>query len=185
MRKERLMLYLPLLGLIILVLVLYSPEISGAFIPTLSDLTFEAKTTLILTFTLAVYASIEGYSMFVRATLESMRVKVEDARHELEKAYGPLYTLLNKSSLSGETSFWLDFDERKKLDEIMATYPFMFPQEINDMWRDKVRTIGSKIDTDTIRQTSLDIMGVYVEFRTLINEEYARKVKNYRELIES
>ena len=154
MRKERLMLFLPLLGLIILILVLYSPEISGTSIPVLSDLTFEAKTTLILTFTLAVFASIEGYSTFIRATLESKRFRVEDAKHELEKAYGPLYTLLNKSSLSGETSFWLDFDERKKLDEIMATYPFMFPQKINDMWRDKVRTIGSKIDTDTLKPTS-------------------------------
>jgi hypothetical protein len=173
MRKERLMLFLPLLGLIILILVLYLPEISGTSVPVLSDISFEQKTTLILTFTLTVFASIEGYSTFMRATLESKR-------------YGPLYTLLNKASLSGETTFWLDFDERKKLDEIMATYPFMFPQKINDMWRDKVRTIGSKIDTSTLKPTGYIIdMGVYVEFRNLINEEYARKVKNYRELIES
>jgi hypothetical protein len=170
-----------------LILVLYSPELLSTDIPVLSDINFEQKTTLTLTFTIAVFAAIEGYSMFVRASLETKRFKLEDAKNELEKAYGPLYALLNKSSASNasENAFWLDFDERKKLDEIMATYPFMFPPQINDMWRDKIRTLGSTLETDNLKPTGYGInLGVYVEFRNLINEEYARKVKNYHDILE-
>jgi hypothetical protein len=175
-------LVLPFLFLAVLTVVLYAPQIQ-----VLSGLSFGEKANLLLTFAIAFFAAIEGYSTFRRASMESMRHVIEDARNELEKAYGPLYTLLNnRGASSGEQKdFWLTFEERKKLDEIMATYPFMFPSEINDLWQEKIRNLGSLIDASDFKSGGRNVsLGVYLEFRNLINEEYENRVKHYRELLE-
>jgi hypothetical protein len=182
---QRVAIYLPLLGLIVLFLVLYSPQILARNIPVLSPMGFTDKITVLLTFALASFAAIEGYSTFMRTSLEAKWHKIEDARNELEKAYGPLYTLLNKiTSLSDEKKgFWLEFDERKKLDEIIATYPFMFPSQINELWQQKIRKLDSllgKSDIESMDEINLD---VYVELRNLVNAEYTRKVNEYNELL--
>lgn len=180
-QKESLILYLPVAGLVLLVLLLYLP-----LIPVLFGLPFMDKTTMLLTFAIAVFAAIEGYSTFSRTSMELKREKIEDARNELEKAYGPIYTLLNKVRGASQTkdSFWLDFDERKRLDEIMATYPFMFPPEINALWQDRIRNLGSLLQTTNLKSSDFEgSLGVYLELRNLINEEYARRVKSYRDLL--
>ncbi len=191
-RKEQLIIFLPTLGLLVLIIVLYSPQIGGLFdpsftIPGLSELKIAEKTDMMLTFTIAVFAAIEGYSMFKRAFLEDKRFKVDDASSEIEKAYGPLYTLLNKvaPSESGKNSFWLEFEERKKIDEIMATYPFMFPQKINEFWQQKIRKPQSLVQTSNLDLAGLGIdLGAYLEFRKMVNAEYDLRVEKYRELIE-
>ena len=134
MQKETWIIYLPIFGLIVLVLVLYFPQMTGysGHISVLSDLTFMDKTTLLLTFALAAFAAVEGFSTFKRASTEAKRHQIEDARNELEKAYGPLYTLLNKTTKAEDSAFWLDFEERRRINEIIATYPFMFPLQIID-----------------------------------------------------
>ena len=111
------------------------------FLPAFSGLTFMDKTSLLLTFSIAVFAAIEGYATFKRAEMELNRHRISDARNELEKAYGPLYTLLNKTKPSSteEDAFWLDYEEREKVDAIFATYPFMFSAEINSLWQEKIR----------------------------------------------
>jgi hypothetical protein len=180
MKKEHLILFLPLSGLIVLMLILY-------FLPVLSDLTFMDKTNLLLTFSISVFAAIEGYSTFKRWSMEEKNQKLADARNELEKAYGPLYTLLNKTdSVNKETnSFWLSFDERKKVDDIVASYPFMFTTQINKLWQDKIRKLGSSIETSSMSLNGSSInLGVYVDLKDMINEEYSRKVKLYHELLE-
>ena len=180
MNNERLILFFPLLGLILLMLVLY-------FFPAFSGLTFMDKTSLLLTFSIAVFAAIEGYATFKRAEMELNRHRISDARNELEKAYGPLYTLLNKTKPSSteEDAFWLDYEEREKVDEIFATYPFMFSAAINTLWQEKIRNYKTIIQKHDREPKGYDIdLRVYVELRNLINEEYARKVKNYRERLE-
>lgn len=187
MRREKLMIYLPLSGLVVLILILYSPELTGARIPVLSDLNFDEKTSITLTFSIAVFAAIEGYATFKRAILEENRYLVADARNELEKAYGPLYTLLNKMVPNGrdKSSFWLEFEERRKIDEIMATYPFMFPPQIYSLWQEKIRNLQSQLQSSGLGSVGVGIdLGVYVELKKLINEEYERRVKKYYELIE-
>jgi hypothetical protein len=61
LEKEKWLLSLPLLGLFVLVLVLYLPQLTGysGHISVLSDLTFMDKTTILLTFALAAFAAIE------------------------------------------------------------------------------------------------------------------------------
>lgn len=181
------MIYLPLSGLIAFIIVLYFPELTSTHIPVLSDLDFDKKTNLTLTFSIAIFAAIEGYAMFKRAKMEEDRHLISDARNELEKAYGPLYTLLNKviPPSGGKDSFWLEFEERRKIDEIMATYPFMFPSEIYSLWQEKIRNPELLIHASDTKLTDIGInLGVYVEFRNLVNTEYTRRVKKYQELIQ-
>ena len=187
MQKEKWLLSLPFIGLIVLVIVLYIPQLTGySGILALSGLTFMDKTTILLTFALAVFAAIEGFSTFKRASTEDKRHLAEDARNELEKAYGPLYMLLNKSSKDDSTLLWLDFDERKKIDEIIATYPFMFPSQITEMWQQKIRNLASTLQSSGIKSSKYELkLDVYKELRNMINEEYTSRVKNYRELLES
>jgi hypothetical protein len=187
-KERRWLVYLPACFLVILFLVLYSQQLFAIHIPGLSDLDFNQKTTTLLTFALASFGAVEGYSTFMRASLEKRRHQIEDARNELEKAYGPLYALLNKAAASDDekTAFWLEFDERKRLNEIMATYPFMFPSKINSLWQEKIRNLGTVIETSSLMPTGYKInLNVYVEFRNMINEEYTLRVKNYHKLVEA
>ena len=187
MRREQLMIYLPLLGLIAFILLLYSPELTSSHIAVLSNIDFEQKTSLTLTFSIAIFAAIEGYATFKRAKMEENRHLIGDARNELEKAYGPLYTILNKTTKNGQgkDNFWLEFEERKKIDEIMATYPFMFSPEVYSFWQEKIRNLQLSIGTTDFQFQNGQIdLGVYVELKKLINEEYDVRVKKYHELIE-
>lgn len=188
MSREKLMIYLPLAGLIVFVIILYFPELTSIRVPILSDLDFDKKTNLTLTFSIAIFAAIEGYAMFKRAKMEENRHLINDARNELEKAYGPLYTLLNKCIATGDNKnrFWLEFEERRKIDEIMATYPFMFPSEIYSIWQEKIRNIESQIHASNTKYSNIGIdLEVYMELRNLLNTEYSRRVKKYQELIKS
>jgi hypothetical protein len=187
LQKEQYVLIFPLLLLGILIFILNIPQILQIEVPGLSNLSFAEKTNLILTVAIAFFAAIEGHSTFRRASMESKRHAIEDARNELEKAYGPLYTLLNnRSNLSNDDRlFWLEFEDRKKLDDIMATYPFMFPSRINELWQKKIRNVGSLIEASDFNSKSHQVtLGVYLELRSLINEEYERKVKQYHHLLE-
>ncbi|MGA2524333.1 MAG: hypothetical protein ABSF65_09325 [Candidatus Bathyarchaeia archaeon] len=187
MQKETWLLSLPFLGLIVLVVILYIPQLTGysGHISVLSDLTFMDKTTILLTFALAVFAAIEGFSTFKRASTEAKRHQIEDARNELEKAYGPLYMVLNKTSNSENTGFWLDFEERKKIDETIATYPFMFPQQITELWQQKIRKLKSTLDHSNLKSAKYEMnLDAYLELKTMINEEYDRRLGKYRELLE-
>ncbi len=180
MQRDRLVVYAAVVALILIAVSLYS-------VPNLSELTFVEKTSVLMTFSIAVFAAVEGYATFKRAEMESTRHKIEDARNELEKAYGPLYTLLNNRASADEKKggFWLEFEDRKKLDEIMATYPFMFSDAANNLWQEKIRNLASNLVVSDLKSAGYNNnLKVYLELRDLINEEYARKTKNYRELLE-
>ncbi len=182
LRKEQYFLLLPVLFLVVLTFILALPGV-----PILSGLSFGEKANLLLTFSLAFFAAVEGFSTYRRASMESKRHAIEDARNELEKAYGPLYTLLNKGSSGGgaEKSFWLDFEDRRRLDGILATYPFMFSPKIYDLWQEKLRNVESLLGASDFKSGTREVsLGGYLEFRNLLNEEYALRVKNYRNLLE-
>ncbi len=85
MQRDRLIIYAAVIGLILIAVSLYS-------VPSLSELSFVEKTSVLMTFSIAVFAAVEGYAKFKRAEMDSTRHRIEDARNELEKDYGPLYT---------------------------------------------------------------------------------------------
>jgi hypothetical protein len=186
MRREQLMILLPLSGLIIFILILYSPEFTSTALPVLSDLKFDQKTNLTLTFSIAIFAAIEGYATFKRAKMEENRHQIDDARNELEKAYGPLYTILNRVTEGSKDkySFWLEFEERRKIDEIIATYPFMFSPQIYAFWQEKIRNPQTSVKDPKLEQYGGVDLRVYGELGVLINKEYTQRVKKYHELID-
>lgn len=188
MRRLQLFLGLPLAGLLVSFIVLYVPDLFLVRIAVISDLSFLEKTSLFAAFAFAAFACVESYSTLDHASFETRRYRIEDARNELEKAYGPLYSMLNKAAARGDTKkdFWLEYEERKKIDEILATYPFMFSSGIDKLWQDKIRNLESIIETSALNAGKVKInLDAYAELRNMVNEEYARKVKKYHHLLEN
>jgi hypothetical protein len=186
MRKQSIFLNVPLAGLLVSFLVLYANDLFGVDIPVVSKLNFLEKTSLFAAFAFAAFAAVESVSTLNHAAFETRRYRIEDARNELEKAYGPLYSLLNKASARGNEpkNFWLEYEERKKIDEILATYPFMFSPRINKLWQDKIRNLDSMIETSALNAGKVKInLDAYADLRNIVNEEYARKVRQYHALL--
>ena len=72
------------------------------------------------------------------------------------------------------------------INEIIATYPFMFPSQIIELWQQKIRNLASTLETSNLKSAKYEVnLDVYLELRNIINEEYNRKVRNYRELLEN
>lgn len=118
----------PPIGILILFIVLYIPEFFGESL----WITYTERMNLILTVALIMFAAIEGYSTNIQAELQKRRNLIDDARNELEKAYGPLYTLLNEYPFLdtiehefGKPQNLINLDAMKKmrLDNIVATHP--------------------------------------------------------------
>jgi len=116
--------------------------------------------------------------------LSEKRNRIEDLRNELEKAYGALYTLLNKFQIQDrKRGVLLSSDEKRSLDGMIATYPFMFPPEIYDVWREKIQNLepaGTRVEMGKLIYAEYMIP---VEFIDKINEEYSIRVQKYRELL--
>jgi len=175
-----------MIGLAFITLLVHIPDIHfllvGKSIPNAPIFPFNEKISIILTFAISMFAAVEGYSTYMHVVLADKRNRIEDARNELEKAYGPLYTVLNKFApfTEEEKSFELSQEEKSLLDKTMATYPFMFPSEIYDYWRQNIQNLGPYAYTSNLQPAGYEI---YMEFRDKINEEYDRKVKEYNELL--
>ena len=129
---------------------------------------------IVFTFAIMVFAGLEGASTYLQVQLADRRYLIEDARNELEKAYGPLYTLLNRPpDWDSEEALGLREEDKNALDEIIGKYPFMFPTEIYNSWRKQIQPLTG-------------IGGYYTilfSFKDRINEEYDRRVKRYNELL--
>lgn len=105
------------------------------------------------------------------------RNRIWDARNELEKAYGPLYVILNSIKYGNVEQQYININNNDiiKIDEILSTYPFMFSSEIYEYWQKNI--LG-------------DISGhghlyykIPTEFRDKINKEYDCKRKRYDRLL--
>ncbi len=186
MRKRKFFLYLPLVSLVVATVILYSPDLFAIYVPLLSNLNFLEKTSLFAGFAFATFAAVESYTTYDHANFEAKRYRIEDARNELEKAYGPLYSILKRAAAnSGETKgFWLDYESRTKVDDLLATYPFMFSPQINELYQERIQKIDSMIESSSNSSEVAIDLKPYADLGKLIKEEYAQKVKNYRELLE-
>ncbi|MCJ7632838.1 hypothetical protein MUP77_10670 [Candidatus Bathyarchaeota archaeon] len=155
---------------------------------------------VLLTSMIAIFASVQAISTLLQVQLENRQNKIEDERedrrhrienlrNELEKAYGKVYSILNKQSeprqFKGmETPMEyveVPTTETRQLVDTMMTFPHMFPKDIMDMWQ--------KIFGESLTERDRDIRSSYglpnfipVEFKNRIIEEYNRRVKAYQEL---
>lgn len=122
--------FLPMIALFFVVFIFLYSRIIGP----------EETIDVLLALVIAFFSGVQGYSTLSQVRLARERNRIEDLRNELETAYGPLYTILNrrKSPIGRETMILLRQDKRF-LDDIVATYPHMFPAEIYDLWRKEIQ----------------------------------------------
>ena len=167
---------IPITILVIIGLIPYVPAFFGhnPLIP------YSDAVNFFLTVAITVFAAVEGYSTYMQVELSQNRNLIEDTRNELEKAYGPLYTLVNKQPLTNNKLLTLS-EEKKKLDQIMTTYPFMFSDDIYNMWREKIQNIEQGNMNDPPHKTRC--IATLGEFTDKLNEEYESKVKRYNKLL--
>jgi len=111
--------------------------------------------------------------------------KIEDAWKTLERAYGPIYSLLNGNKYEQTGKVILDImeiDEKDKnnMDQIMIIYPFLFTDEINKYWRKNIFKSELKYTKGSLHRP---IFYIHVKFRDMINKEYEKKVKEHNKLL--
>lgn len=166
--------------------------ITGQRISFLPVIDYRDKINIILTLAIALFAAVEGYSTYLQVLLANKRNKIEDLRNELATAYGPLYTIMSyawevsKDSKTGENIVKLDSEDKKKLDSIFATYPFMFEPMIYNLWREKIQKLESSSFRVMPLRDGLKQIPLYhipEQFRNRLNDEYDRKVKEYNKLL--
>ena len=185
--RTQLVFWVPFLGILILAIVLYIPEFIGGSL----WLNYTDRMNLILTVALTMFAAIEGYSSYIQAESQNNRNLIEDARNELEKVYGPLYSLLNSNTDEILKVVNLLDDDKKYLDSLFSAYPFMFTTEIYDTWQKKIQNIECKGTTSKIvgatgSQRELKFARYYyipLEFKKMIDLEYDHKVRRYDKLL--
>jgi len=187
--RSKLIVYFPVIGLAIIVFLLLFPEIyllivgEPIQIPLLFGLSYRDKIDIFLSFAIAMFAAVEGYSTYMEVVLEDRRNKMDSARDELEKAYAPLYTLFNRYQWGAtQDKIFLDDGEKMQLDQIMAAYPFMFPADIFEFWQQKINKMkATQID---LRKDAI-YFEIPKEFVEKIAREYDLRVKRYNEIFGS
>jgi hypothetical protein len=159
------------------------------YIRYLSDLTYPEMLNIIFTFALVEFAGLEGYSTYVQLVMEERRNRIGDARDELEKAYGPLYSLLNSLAVrysmgNGKPTNVVGATEpqKERLDSILATYPFMFPTDIYEYWTKNVQP-AQLIPSLYDQRKEIPVFNIPTEFRDKINREYHHRVERYNRLL--
>jgi hypothetical protein len=147
---------------------------------------------IILTFALVIFASVEAFSAIANYRIEKKRKRTVDLRNELEKLYGPIYSILNKVVYTKETNGILLPTEKAIIDEKISKYPFMVNQELYDYWKKDIRSLQETIGLDDmftrLENSSPDRINefgavVYLVPKTFISkflEEYDKKIHEYR-----
>jgi hypothetical protein len=139
------------------------------------------KIIVILTFALMVFAGIEGLSTYMQLWLGDRKNLIEDARNELEKAYSPLFFILNYNAEDTTNLLRIRQEDFKRIEEIMATYSWVIP-EINDLWKETRRPMPS-LHLDEQKKGLEPRHDVSLEFREKVNKEFKLRAKRYNELL--
>lgn len=178
--RSKAVVWIPIIGIAIIGLALFTPELLGFQL----GLSYTEKTNVLLTFAIAMFAAVEGYSTYMQVELEHNKNVILDARNELEKVYGPLYTLLRVPIDVKKKTMELDGKEKMLLDEKFSTYPFMFPSIVYDLWQKKIRSLKhSSIHLDA-NDLVVGLYSIPLDFVSKINEEYVHRVKSLKKLLE-
>jgi hypothetical protein len=184
--------YLPIIGMAIMFCILLSPEIFTLIcqktisVPVISNLQYSERFNILLASAITIFTLVGSYSTYMQVVSTRERNSIEDARNELEKAYGPLYSILNFpegfEEKSQEKSLKLTFEEFKTIDEIIAVYPWMFPEEIIQLWV-KTRKATQFISGGWTDLGQVTVYEVSLEFRDKVNQEYSFRVQTYNRLL--
>lgn len=186
--KFRPKVYLPVIAIAIFGIFLLIPEIFTLLlghqvsILPLSNLTYTEKINILLTFALVIFAQSQANTTQVQVYLDEKKNMIMEARNELENAYGPIYSILYRSR-KGEKSLRVSQDDFKTIDRIIAVYPWVFSEEIRDLWNETRRPIPSISLEELQKGQTEHLNDVSFKFRDKINEEYKRRIENYEMLL--
>ena len=138
---------------------------------------------------------------FLAKRSEEKTLRVSEIRNELEKAYGPLYSIVSsrpeemvKVDGGDERRVVVSREEKQQMDRILTSYPHMFPYEIVVLWRTQIRDLKSfrtstEIDLGphsflshpihSARTVYVNWFGIPLEFKDEITKEYERRLGEY------
>lgn len=169
--------------------VVFATELAGHPLMSVAD-----SINILLALTVSVFAIVQGMSAYIQYEMQKNTNLIEDVRNMLEKAYGPIYSLLNKTIEKDQNYITLNAIEKQRLDEILSTYPFMFPAEINEHWQNNIRSLKSEkaVEVDSkllltgcdpiAASTFYDVYHIPLEFVNILNSEYQKKVQGFNAL---
>jgi len=134
----------------------------------------------------AVIATI--ISLFFSFRIQRNIMRISEIRNELEKAYGPLYSIMSKpeemlqiDEKTKEMRVRITTKEKATLDKIIMTYPHMLPYKIVAYWRVTIRDMDPiEVVADTMEPIDYALP---LEFKRLIYEEYESRLKKYYDIM--
>ena len=147
------------------------------------------RSTIYLSYNILIFAFMEGYSTWIQSIQFDKRNRIEDARNELEKAYGPIYLIVKKDrrtfykeehikgSISKVELCTLLEDEMNEINNKLANFPFMFPDEIYDFWFNYIH------DIQPIKVLYTFHYDIPYDFILMLRVEYELRVSNYKKLL--
>lgn len=137
---------------------------------------------------------------FLAKRSQEKTLKISEIRNELEKGYGPLYSIVDrpeemvKTDKGEEGKVVISKEEKRELDRILMSYPHMFPYEIVVLWRKQIKDLESfrtsqEVELNShpalahpigsVRAIYIDWFGIPFEFKDKITKEYEQRREEY------
>jgi len=155
-------------------------------------------TNIALTSVIAIFAVIQGYSVYVQVKIEKKRNEIEVVSEELEKAYGPIHAMLSRPLNKEEKVIELLVNDKLVVDEKLSTYRCMFSPAIIEYWEKNISHLEAHMSNDSlagaheligghfsVASGMVDVFDIPLEFVEMLNSEYMKIVQKQRELLSS
>ena len=129
---------------------------------------------------------------FLAKRSEEKMLKASEIRNELEKAYGPLYSIVSrpeemvKIDEGHERRVVISEEEKRELDRILMSCPHMFPYEIVVLWRTEIRELapcGEIVVAGPEPLITQFQFGIPLKFKEEITKEYEQRLQEYYKTI--
>ena len=153
--------------------VIFGSELIGHSVLSVTD-----SINVLLALTVAVFAIVQGMAAYTQYEMQKNTNLIEAAKNELEKAYAPLFVVLNNHGKTDKKGIRLTEEQKFNLDLILAT--FTFPEPIEAYWKKNVQEIGLVIYKEETDAGMIEpAIHIPIEFRNMINSEYEQRFKEY------
>lgn len=127
---------------------------------------------------IAVFAFVEGFSTYLQVRQEKDRIRLQEIRDELEKVYGPLYSIFyDKPEYKKAKEFiFINSDEKSRIDNIMIAFPFLLEPLMLDIWHEHIRNLQPyKTEPTTIFKIPMFFVShVTIPYDNLTDEYHKR-----------
>jgi hypothetical protein len=106
-----------------------------------------------------------GISIVFSNRFQRSMVRVGEVRHELEEAYGPIYSMVSQPETmmtigsNEETRVPITLAQKNELNRIMTTLPHVFPNKMVVYWRLNLADL-----TPSLTKSKTERFGIPIEF---------------------